>query len=343
MSVAHPAFLSNTFRRTRGRVYPRLRLTDNSCVASFADKIKTYTLELGFHKVGIARAEHLTDDGARLFDWLAASYHGEMAWMERWAEKRVDPSEVLPNAKSVIVVALNYFTPHEHNRRPDAGKISRYAWGDDYHEVLREKLNALLDRIKIEAPGVNGRACVDTAPVMEKAWAVRAGLGWIGKSSNLITTDYGSWVFIGEILLDIELDYDNDIVTDHCGSCTACIDACPTGAIVEPFVVDARKCISYATIELRDDRLPAEFDGKLEGWLYGCDICQDVCPWNRFEQPTDEARFEPRNRETELGLDQILHFTPEEYAGRFRKSAMKRAKLTGLKRNARALGAETRY
>src|SRR5204863_6553186 len=172
---------------------------------------------------------------------------------------------------------------------------------------------------------------------MDKAWAVRAGLGWIGKNSNLITTDYGSWVFIGEILLDTELEYDTDNIADHCGSCTACIDACPTGAILEPYVVDSRKCISYVTIELRDERLPGEFDGKMEGWLYGCDICQDVCPWNHFEKPTDETRFEPRNGETSLDLDKVMEFSPEMYAARFRKSSMKRAKFAGLKRNAKAL------
>ncbi|HYJ90427.1 MAG TPA: tRNA epoxyqueuosine(34) reductase QueG, partial [Pyrinomonadaceae bacterium] len=224
----------------------------------------------------------------------------------------------------------------------DAGKISRYAWGDDYHDVGREKLNALLDWIKSELPSASGRVCVDTAPIMEKAWAARAGLGWIGKSSNLITTDYGSWVFMGEILLDTDLEYDAEIVADHCGSCTACLDACPTNAITEPYVVDARKCISYATIELRDDKLPAEFRGKMEGWLYGCDICQDVCPWNRFEKPTDEMRFEPRNGETSLDLGQVLELSPEEYAARFRKSAMKRPKLAGLQRNARALQANIR-
>ena len=306
-------------------------------MTSHNENIKAHALGLGFHKVGIARAQPLRDEGARLFEWLEAGYHGDMAWMERWAEKRIDPAEILPDAKSVVVVLLNYFTPYQHNHGPETGKISRYAWGDDYHDIVREKLNALLDWIKLELPDANGRACVDTAPVMEKAWAARAGLGWIGKSSNLITTDLGSWVFIGEILLNVELNYDDEIVTDHCGTCTACLDACPTDAIVRPYVVDARKCISYATIELRDEELPAEFKGKMEGWLYGCDICQDVCPWNRFEQPTDETRFEPRNRETELALDQVLQLSPEEYATRFRKSAMKRTKLMGIKRNAGAL------
>jgi epoxyqueuosine reductase len=306
-------------------------------VQSFSERIKAHALNLGFHKVGIARVEPLTDAGAKLFQWLKAGYHGQMAWMERWAEKRVDPQQILPNAKSMVVVALNYFTPHEHASEPKNGKISRYAWGDDYHDVIKEKLYKLVELIELEKPETAAKICVDTAPVMDKVWAARAGLGWIGKSSNLITTDYGSWVFIGEVLLDIELEYDADAVADHCGSCTACIDACPTGAIVEPYVVDARKCISYATIELRDDELPAELEGKMKGWLYGCDICQDVCPWNRFEKATDEKRFEPRNGETALDLDEISKFSPETYAERFRRSAMKRAKLVGLKRNARFL------
>ena len=309
----------------------------NSYVQTLSDSIRSKALEIGFHKVGIARAEPLADEGEHLFEWLSRGYHGEMSWMQRWAEKRVDPSEILPGARSIVVVALNYFTPHEHNEEPGTGKISRYAWGDDYHDVVKEKLYQLLDWIKSERPAITARVCVDTAPVMDKAWAVRAGLGWIGKSSNLITTDYGSWVFIGEILLDIELEFDNDIVTDHCGSCTACIDDCPTGAIVEPYVVDARKCISYATIELRDELLPVEFDGKLDGWLYGCDLCQDVCPWNRFEKATDELLFEPRNGETSLKLEQVIDLSEETYRRRFKKSAMRRAKLRQMKRNAAAL------
>lgn len=323
---------------------------------SFSEKIKRRASEIGFHKVGLARAEALSEEGERLSQWLAGGYHGEMAWMQRWAEKRTDPSLILANAKSVIVVALNYFTPHEHSigrsprvsegevhnppltdPAPPFGKISRYAWGDDYHDVVKEKLYQLLDFIKAELPDVAAKVCVDTAPIMDKAWAVRAGLGWIGKSSNLITTDYGSWVFLGEIIIDAELEYDADIVADHCGTCTACIDACPTDAIVEPYVVDSRRCISYATIELRDETLPDDFKGKLEGWVYGCDICQDVCPWNRFEKPTTESRFEPRLGETSLDLDAVSEMTQEQFAQRFRRSAMKRTKLTGLKRNAAAL------
>ena len=304
-------------------------------MGTLTQKIKEKALELGFQKIGIVRAEPLEREGARLREWLANDRHGEMAWLAREPEKRIDPRLIFPEAKSMIVVAMNYFTPHEHGE--SVGKISRYAWGEDYHEILKERLRALLAWIEAEIPDAKGKVCVDTAPVMEKAWAARAGLGWIGKHSNLITTDFGSWVFIGEILLNLELNFDTDVVKDHCGTCTACLDACPTNAIVEPYVVDSRACISYATIELRDEVLPGNIAENLNGWLYGCDICQDVCPWNRFEKPTTEPRFEPREDETSIETEKILEFTPEEYAARFRKSAMKRTKLSGLKRNAKAL------
>ena len=304
---------------------------------SLTEKIKQKALEIGFHKIGIVRAEPLTEEGERLKQWLAENYHGEMSWLEREPEKRSNPKLLFPGAESIIVAAMNYFTPHEHDTDETKGKISRYAWGDDYHDILREKLRELFDWIKSEIPEAEGKICVDTAPMMDKAWAVRAGLGWLGKHSNLITKDYGSWVFIGEILLNLELEYEKEIVSDHCGSCTACLDACPTGAIVVPFVVDSRACLSYATIELRSPELPVEITENLEGWLYGCDICQDVCPWNRFEKPTGEARFEPRKGETSADLDEILSFDHEKYVERFRRSAMKRTKLSGLQRNAKAL------
>ncbi|MFL6468602.1 MAG: tRNA epoxyqueuosine(34) reductase QueG [Pyrinomonadaceae bacterium] len=304
---------------------------------SLSEKIKEKGAELGFCKVGIVRAERLDEDAEYLFEWLNQNRHGEMAWMTRELEKRVDPKLIFPGARSVVVVALNYFTPYEHSNSLNAGKISRYAWGDDYHDVLREKLRSFLEWIRSEVPGADGKVCVDTTPVLEKAWAVRAGIGWLGKHSNVITTELGSWIFLGEIILNIDLDPETEIVTDHCGSCTACIDACPTNAITEPYVVDSRKCISYATIELREENLPDEIAPNLNGWLYGCDICQDVCPWNRFETPTGEARFEPRNNETSLSLDSLSEMEHEEYVERFRGSAMKRTKLTGLKRNAKAL------
>lgn len=304
---------------------------------SFAENIKLKAADIGFSKVGIVAPEPLIEENARLIDWLGRGFHGEMAWMEREPEKRTDPRILFPDAKSIVIVALNYFTPYRHETDANTGKISRYAWGDDYHDVVREKLTELLSWIKSEDPSVDGKICVDTAPMMDKAWAVRAGLGWLGKHSNVITTELGSWIFIGSLLLNIELEYDTQTIEDHCGSCTACLDACPTNAIVEPYVVDSRKCISYVTIELRGDELPENVADKLDGWIYGCDICQDVCPWNRFEQPTEMTRFEPRLGETSLGLNVISEMTHEEYVPRFRRSAIKRTKLAGLKRNARQL------
>jgi epoxyqueuosine reductase len=308
-------------------------------VASLSQKIKRKALDLGFAKVGIARADALDEDGLRLFEWLRRGYQGEMAWLEREPEKRTDPRLIFPEARSVISVAINYYTPSPQDDGPNRGKISRYAWGDDYHDVVKEKLRELLDWIVAEVPNASGKVCVDTAPVMEKAWAERAGVGWIGKHSNVITKELGSWVFLGEILLNLELDYDEP-AAGHCGSCTACIEACPTDAIVEPYVVDSNRCISYATIELRSDELPENIESNLNGWIYGCDICQDVCPWNRFEHPSDEPRFAPRNGEVSLDLEVVELLTPETYAERFRKSAMKRTKLAGLKRNAAALKVE---
>ena len=300
---------------------------------SFSHRIRQKSQTLGIDKVGFSRAAALTEDRSAFVDWLSKGYHGEMAWLEREPEKRVDPRLIFPEARTVISVAVNYYTPGRHG---DQGKISRYAWGDDYHDVVKDKLRALLDWIVSEDPNVSGKVCVDTAPVMEKALAHQSGIGWIGKHSNLITKEFGSWVFLGEILLNIELEYDGP-VADHCGSCTACIDNCPTGAIVAPYIVDSKKGISDATIELRSDELPENISANLNGWIYGCDICQDVCPWNRFEKPTPETRFTPRFGETSLDPDVVESLIPETYAERFRKSAMKRTKLAGLKRNARAL------
>lgn len=304
---------------------------------SLAKNIKDRALFEGFNKVGIVRAESLDDEGRRLSEWLARGHHGEMSWMARDVHKRISPQEIFPPARAVVVVALNYFTPHQHQEDPATGKISRYAWGDDYHDVVKEKLWSLLSWIKEREPRAEGKICVDIQPTMDKAWAVRAGLGWLGKHSNVITPEFGSWVFIGELFLNLELDPDTELMEDHCGSCTLCIDACPTDAITEPYVVDSTRCISYATIELRAPELPSEIQKNVSGWLYGCDICQDVCPWNRFEGATDERRFEPRTGNVNANLRDIMDLTPEVYAVRFRGSAMKRAKLTGLQRNARAL------
>lgn len=302
---------------------------------TLAENIKDRALFEGFNKVGIVGAESLEDEGRRLQEWLARGHHGEMRWMARDVHKRIDPHEIFPQARSVVVVALNYFTPHQHQPDIATGKVSRYAWGDDYHDVVKEKLLSLLAWIKEQEPSAEGKVCVDIQPTMDKAWAVRAGLGWLGKHSNVITPEHGSWVFIGELLLNLDLQHDSHRMEDHCGTCTLCIDACPTAAITEPYVVDSNKCISYATIELRAPELPAEMD--LAGWLYGCDVCQDVCPWNRFEQPTSETRFAPREGNVDVELENVLALTPETYAARYRGSAMKRAKLAGLQRNARIL------
>lgn len=299
--------------------------------------IKQRALAAGFEKVGIVSATPLDAERDQLKTWLDRGFHGQMGWMARQPESRTDPRQIFPGCRSVVVVAKNYYTPANHSDDPATGKVSRYAWGDDYHDVVGEKLRSLLASIKKIIPSAEGKVCVDIQPMMDKAWAVRAGLGWLGKHTNVITTEYGSWVFIGELLLNLELDYDSNISEDHCGSCTLCIEACPTAAITEPYVVDSNKCISYATIEWREPEIPKPIGDNLQGWLYGCDICQDVCPWNRFEQTTDETRFQPRAGNVNADLPDIAALTPESYAERYRGSAMKRAKLSGLQRNAQAL------
>ncbi len=305
--------------------------------AGISARIKTHSRSLGFHRIGIVPAESLSNQESRLREWLGRGFHGEMGWMARDPEQRTDPRKLFPEARSVVVVAVNYYTPHQHRTNPASGKVSRYAWGDDYHEVVGDKLRELLSWIREQWPGADGKVCVDIQPMMDKAWAARAGLGWMGKHTNLITPEYGSWVFIGELLLNLELEYADAEVADQCGSCTLCIDACPTGAIVEPYVVDSRLCISHATIESRAPEMKAAVATKLEGWLYGCDICQDVCPWNQMTPAADESRFEPRAGNVNASLSEILGLTADTYAARFRHSAMKRAKLSGLQRNARAL------
>src|SRR6266404_1148449 len=300
-------------------------------------KIKERARAEGFDKVGIVRAEVLGPERQRLHEWLERGYHGEMKWMEREPDKRADPRQVFPHARSIIVVAFNYYTRHQHSNDSGAGKISRYAWGDDYHEVVGLKLHSLLKWIQQEVPEAEGKVCVDIQPLMDKAWAVRAGLGWIGKHTNLITEEYGSWVFIGELLLNLELEYADEAVADQCGECTLCIDACPTSAIVEPYVVDSNLCISHATIESRAPEMREDLAAHLEGWLYGCDICQDVCPWNQMTPATAEPLFEPRAGNVNASLSDVLELDRDTYVARFRHSAIKRAKLSGLQRNAQAL------
>lgn len=303
---------------------------------SLTDRIKSKALELGFSKVGVTRAVELEQEGRLLREWLSRNYHGTMEWMARNFEKRISPQEVLPNARSVVSVAMNYYTSLQHVSDPAIGKISRYAWGDDYHDLMKDRLDQLLGFIKTDKPEANGKAYVDTGPVMDKVWAVRAGIGWQGKHTNVITREFGSWIFLGEIILDIPLEYDEPSA-DYCGTCTRCIDACPTHAIVEPYVLDSNLCISYLTIEHRGD-LPETLASYFENWIYGCDICQDVCPWNKkFSQPTAENAFLPREENLAPRLEILAEMEEDEFRERFRGSPIKRTKHTGLIRNVRAL------
>jgi epoxyqueuosine reductase len=304
-------------------------------LSAITTDIKSKALSLGFSLVGIAKAEALAEEGIRLGEWLNRGYQASMLWMSRNAEKRVDPRRLLPGAKSIVCAALNYYSPPKHGSDPAAGKISRYAWGDDYHEIMTTRLEKLLAFIQSQAPASKAKIYVDTGPVMDKAWAVRAGIGWLGKHTNVISREFGSWVFLGEIILDIELEYDKPI-DDLCGTCTACIEACPTGAIVEPYVVDSNRCTSYLTIEHRGD-LPKELVPKFDHWVYGCDICQDVCPWNRFEKETREGAFRPRPENISPDLVEISRLDQKEFSRRFHHSPIKRTKHSGLARNARAL------
>jgi epoxyqueuosine reductase len=297
--------------------------------AALTHSIKQKALELGFTKAGVTDAARFDLEADRFEEWVREGNHGYMQWLERNHEKRRDVTEILPGAKSILSLALNYYHPYQH--KSDDLKISRYAWGTDYHELVPDKLAELLAYIKELVPEANGRYYTDTGPLLEKAIAQRAGLGWIGKHTNLITREVGSWVFLAEIIVDFELTPDEPM-TDMCGTCTRCIDACPTNAISEPFKVDATKCISYLTIELKHDKeIAPEFD--LAGWIYGCDICQDVCPWNRFEQPTDIAEFAPRMENVTLSAETLASMEQEEFSRRFKKSPIKRTKLAGLKRN----------
>jgi len=303
--------------------------------SSLTHRLKMKAHELGFSGTGIARVELLNEEENHLREWLARGCHASMQWMERDVDKRIDVTKILPNAKSVISVALNYYTPTQHFENPLLGKISRYAWGDDYHLVLTKRLEKYYEFIKSEIPGVEGRIYVDTGPVMDKTWAVRAGIGWMGKHTNIITRNFGSWIFLGEILIDAELEYDLPML-DYCGDCTSCIDACPTQAIIQPYVVDSNKCISYLTIEHRGD-LPKEIVTNFDNWTYGCDICQDVCPWNRFQKETKEPAFQPRKENIAPKLTELAEMNQEEFSRLFQGSSIKRTKHSGLVRNAKAV------
>ena len=293
--------------------------------------IKQKAIELGFLDCGISRAGFLVDEKSRLEYWLEHGMHGEMGYMERNQEKRLDPCLLVENAKSVISVLLNYY-PKESQKDPHAPILSKYAYGIDYHFVMKEKLHKLFHFIQEEINECSGRAFVDSAPVLDKAWAAKAGLGWIGKNTNLISVDYGSFFFVGELILDLELEPDEKVVRNHCGNCTRCIDACPTKAIVAPYVVDARKCISYQTIELKG-KLDESLKGKFQNRVFGCDICQDVCPWNLKSAPHEEPDFEPNPKLLELTKDEWLAMDKPLFNELFRNSAVKRTKYEGLKRN----------
>ena len=297
--------------------------------SKYTKLIKTEAKRLGFLSCGISKAEFLEEEAPRLEQWLNQNMHGGMRYMENHFDKRLDPTKLVEDSKSVVSLLLNYFPSEVQNS--ESYKISKYAYGTDYHFVIKDKLKSLLHFIQEEIGEVNGRAFVDSAPVLDKAWAAKSGLGWIGKHSNLLTQQVGSFYFIAELIIDLELEYDTP-VTDHCGTCTACIDACPTEAITEPYVVDGSKCISYFTIELKEN-IPSEFKGKFDDWMFGCDVCQDVCPWNRFSKAHNEPLFNPHPELLSMSKKDWQEITEETFRKVFKKSAVKRTKYSGLKRN----------
>ncbi len=297
-----------------------------------SSKIKRKASEIGFSKIGIAKAKFYQEDQFNINRWIENGYHGSMNWIERRKEERSNIKKYYPNSKSIISVAMNYFTGNSDDYF-SKNKISNYAWGEDYHIVIKNKLHELLNFIKETDNNINGICCVDTSPISEKVWAQRAGIGWIGKHTNLITREFGTWVFLGEIILDTELEYDQPFTKDLCGSCTFCIDACPTDAIVDEYQLDANKCISYLTIEHRDI-IPEEFQDKMENWIYGCDICQEVCPWSKkFSVNSNQESFRPRDFLINNDSEFLYNLSQEEYSKLFKNSAMKRTKISGLKRN----------
>ena len=301
--------------------------------SKWTNSIKAEAKRLGFLSCGVSKSDFLEEEAPRLENWLNKNMHGEMGYMENHFDKRLDPRLLVDGAKSVISLLLNYF-PDE-TQVADSYKISKYAYGQDYHHIIKSKLKQLQEFITEEIGEVNGRAFVDSAPVLDKAWAAKSGLGWIGKNSNLLTQQVGSFYFIAELIVDIELEYDYK-VTDHCGTCTACLDACPTQAIVEPYVVDGSKCISYFTIELKNE-LPIDVKGSFDDWMFGCDVCQDVCPWNRFSKPHNEPLFNPNPELLSMTKKDWEEITVDVFQKVFKKSAVKRTKFEGLSRNIKFL------
>jgi epoxyqueuosine reductase len=299
--------------------------------SAYSELIKAEAKNLGFVFCGIAKAEFLEEEAPRLEAWLNKGMHGEMQYMENYFDKRLDPRLLVDGAKSVISLGLNYYTDNTQTD-PLAPKISKYAYGQDYHTVIKDKLKQLLQIINEKIGEVGGRAFVDSAPVLDRAWAKKAGLGWIGKNTNLINQKTGSFYFLAELIIDLELEYDIEPTADHCGTCTRCIDACPTDAIVGPYVVDGSRCISYLTIELKNE-IPQEFKGKMDDWMFGCDICQDVCPWNKFSVLHNEPSFTPHPELLHLNNNDLKEITEDIFQKVFKNSAVKRTKFSGLKRN----------
>ena len=302
---------------------------------NYKQLIKDKATELGFFYCGFSKADFLEEEAPRLENWLNLNYQGKMSYMANYFDKRLDPRLLVDDAKTVVSLLLNYYP--EKKQHPESPKISKYAYGEDYHTVIKDKLKELIQFLKENIGDVNGRAFVDSAPVMDKVWAEKSGLGWIGKNSNLIHPKEGSFFFIAELIIDLEIEPDGPM-KDYCGTCTKCIDACPTEAIVQPYVVDGSKCISYLTIELKDEILPSEFKGKMDNWMFGCDICQDVCPWNRFSKITQEPRFKPNSLLLELNSTEWKELNEEVFNQMFKLSAVKRTKFNGLKRNIKFLG-----
>ena len=294
--------------------------------------IKEKAKSLGFFFCGISKADFLAEEAPKLEKWLSNSFNGKMVYMNNHFDKRLDPRLLVDNAKSVVSLLLNYYPTPSHQLEESSFKISKYAYGEDYHFVIKDKLSELFQFINDTIGEVGGRIFVDSAPVMDKVWAKKSGLGWIGKNSNLIHPKNGSFFFIAELILDLELESDGPM-KDYCGTCTKCIDACPTDAIVEPYVVDGSKCISYLTIELKDAILPSYFKDKMDNWIFGCDICQDVCPWNRFSKPTNETKFFPHENLLNMSKADWKDMTQEVFSTLFKNSAVKRTKMSGLKRN----------
>ncbi|MEJ7557877.1 MAG: tRNA epoxyqueuosine(34) reductase QueG [Pedobacter sp.] len=297
----------------------------------YSKLIKEEAIRLGFMQCGIAKADFLAEEAPRLEKWLSNNHHGKMAYMENHFDKRLDPRLLVDDAKSVISLTLNYYSEAAQTD-PEAPKISKYAFGSDYHQVIKSKLFELLEFISAQVGEVSGRAFVDSAPVLDRAWAKRSGIGWIGKNSNLISKKSGSFFFLAELILDLDLEYDNPFEADHCGTCTKCIDACPTEAILSPFIINAQQCISYLTIELKDE-IPSHFNNKMDNWMFGCDICQDVCPWNRFATPHSEPAFKPNDNLLQMKKEDWLDITEDVFQKIFKNSAVKRTKFKGLTRN----------